>query len=159
MKLGEALNERSRLAKQISEWRDLAIASAITQEGEEPPVNVPSTIDKAMLTIERLSILVGQINRTNSITHLDHKGDTFTLTAALAMRDGLRARISFLEAVLQKVANVDEFSHLRRRQASELREVRQVEVDGLVTVRDSYAQGLRDLEVAIQSTNWTTELL
>lgn len=159
MKLGEALNERARLAKSVSEARDLLETSLVIQEGEEPAINPETVVAKALVTVEEIEWLVAAINRTNSQTRVTVEGEEMSLTEALARRDSLAARIALLDHVIRKLAADERGSTFFRRQASELRQVRQMDVADVQTRRDFLAGRRRRLEAVLQQTNWTTDLI
>src|SRR4051812_48987335 len=132
MKLGEALNERSRLSKRVTELREVLDASLIVQEGEEPAGD-PATLQRDILaTIDAIEGLVARINRTNAATTL---ADGTSLTEALAKRDALGAKVSHFEFVIRKLAHSDPYGSFRRA-ASELRSLRQVKVEDVMDSRD-----------------------
>src|SRR4051812_49270080 len=109
MKLGEALNERARLAKRVSEIRDILGSSLIVQEGEEAPADARALMTEAQSVIGNIERLVAAINKTNSETDLDGN----SLTEVIARRDALGAKISMLEFVINKLANDDPYSFRR----------------------------------------------
>lgn len=154
MKLGEALNERARLAKRVTELRDVLDESLIVTEGEEPVGNAEKLTSDILNTIDSIEDLVARINRTNTETTLS---DGTSLTEALAKRDALAAKTALFEHQTRKLTHADPFSY--RRAASELREIRQVNVDDLMMSRDKFAQERRELDAELQALNWTTELV
>src|ERR671936_389201 len=125
MKLGEALTLRSQLQIRIEQLRGRLKASALVQEGEEPPEDPGSLLAEFDDLATQLERLVTQINHTNIATKLP---DGTTLTDALARRDALR--------ILPTV----DVSALRRQ-------------------ADDLARERRELDGAIQETNWSTDLL
>lgn len=154
MKLGEALNERARLAKAVSEGRDILDSCLVTQEGEAPVVTPDNLLNDALINVIKIENLVAQINKTNSATTLE---DGRTLTEALAHRDGLAAQIALYEHVMRKLSDNDPYSF--RRSASELKQVRHMTLGSVIIERDKLAQERRALDAQLQTLNWTTDLV
>jgi hypothetical protein len=152
MKLGEALNERARLSKKVTETRDLWSSVLVTNEGEEPALDPQGLLDDALKTINEIGLLAARINNTNSLTLLE-TGET--ITEAIARRDVLGARAAFLDFGIRKLAGVDG-GHFRYR--DEPTTVKNLEVASLIAERDKTAADRRSLDAQLQALNWTTEL-
>jgi len=151
MKLGEALRLRSDNYKKIEELQARAVASAQMQEGQEVP-DLPVDL---LEELERLSAatlaLVQRINRTNVATRLP-SGQS--LVDALAERDSyLKLRKPF-ENVAKAAGPLQQ-----RYTRSELRIVRTVDPKALLKRADEFSHRHRLLDVAVQETNWITDLL
>jgi Family of unknown function (DUF6847) len=150
MKLGEALTLRSQLLARIAQIRERLKASALVQEGESPPEDPNALLQEFESMAEELQGLIASINRTNLSTELA-SGET--LTAALARRDVLALR----HAVVRQVAEVAGERQQRYGRA-EIRILPTVDVGELRRQADELARERRELDTAIQETNWTTEL-
>ena len=151
MKLGEALTLRSQVQTRIEQIRGRLNASALVQEGEQPPedpVALLAEFDQLATELERL---VRSINRTNLATQLP---DGTTLTDALARRDVLTVR----QSVIRQVADVAGERQQRYGRA-EIRILATVDVGALRRQADDLARERRELDGLIQETNWSTELL
>src|SRR4051812_23604310 len=98
MKLSEALILRADVQKRIQELRGRLNASALVQEGEQPPENPETLFAELDRLFTQLTALIGQINRTNLTAMLPNGS---TLTDALAERDVLRLRIGILQGMAQ----------------------------------------------------------
>src|SRR5919204_597626 len=70
MKLGEALTLRSQLQTRIEQLRGRLRASALVQEGEQPPEDPASLLAEFDDLATQLERLVTQINHTNLATKL-----------------------------------------------------------------------------------------
>lgn len=151
--LGEALNRRSDLQKQVGQLEDRLRRSVLVQEGDDPPEQ-PSQlmveVDAACAELERL---IGGINHTNAATRL-RSGET--VTEALARRDVLSLRSGALRTAIRAATDGGPFSRFSR---SEIRMVRQVRVSELQEQVDAQAKARRELETDLQQHNWTTELI
>lgn len=99
---------------------------------------------------DELEGLIAQINRTNLATRVP-TGET--LTDALARRDILALR----QAVLRQVADAGG-ERQERYGLAEIRILPTVDVGDLRRRADELARERRELDTAIQETNWTTEL-
>ena len=150
MKLGEALTQRSLLLTRIAQIRERLKASALVQEGETPPEEPEALLHEFDSMAQELQDLIESINRTNLSTQLA-SGET--LTAALARRDVLALR----QGVVRQVADVAGERQQRYGRA-EIRTLPTVDVGALRRQADELARERRELDTAIQETNWTTEL-
>ena len=151
MKLGEALTLRSQLQTRIEQIRGRLKASALVQEGEEPPEDPGALLREFDELATELERLVTRVNHTNLATQLP---DGTTLTDALARRDLLTVR----HAVIQQVADVAGERQQRYGRA-EIRILPTVDVAALRRQADDLARERRELDGAIQETNWSTDLL
>lgn len=151
MKLAEALARRADVQKRLEQMRGRLVASALVQEGEEPPEEPGGLLAEAAVSLEELEGLVRRINRTNlSATLAD--GET-TLTAALARRDSLALRQSLLGSLVGAASE-----RVPRYGRNEIRILPTVEVAPLRRRMDDLARERRELDTAIQQANWTVDL-
>jgi len=150
MKLAEALIERADLQKKISQICVRMKKNAKTQEGEKPAediVDLTLTFENAA---SKLETLIKNINRTNNATPFKEG----TLADAIAGRDALRMRTkTYRELYEAALAKQDRYARL------EIKYVRCVDTAKLQEKIDALSKQFRQLDTAIQSTNWTTELL
>jgi hypothetical protein len=154
--LGEALADRSSKKKQLEQVAARAAAVARYQEGEEPAENANELLAKGRTLIGELRELIRRINRTNSATELE---PGFTLTDALALRDGYATQYKLVTAVADAGAGGGRGVVWARQLRSELQQVSAVEVADLRAEADQIAEARRNLDVRIQQTGWVTELL
>jgi hypothetical protein len=163
MKLAEALIQRADRQRRLHELRDRLLRNAKVQEGDAPaeaPQALLAELDAAASDLERL---IRAINATNLQTQLVDMagtaaevglGDEATLTDALALRDVLRIRTSAYRD-LAKAASVQQQRYSR----SEVRFVSTVDVEVVQREADRLARHQRQLDAAIQATNWQADLL
>jgi hypothetical protein len=151
MKLGEALTLRSQLQARIQQLRERLKESALVQEGDKPPEDAAKLLAEFEELATQVETLIVQINRTNLATVLR---DGRTLTDALAHRDVLALRLS----VIRGVADVAGERQQRYGRA-EIRTLATVDVGDLRRRSDDLARERRELDVAIQEANWTTDLI
>jgi hypothetical protein len=151
MKLGEALARRSHVQVRIGQVRDRLAATAVVQEGDEPPERAEALLAELDALLGELGELIVAINRTNSATRLPSGA---TLTEALARRDVLGARYSALTAIINATAQAQ-----ARYSRSEIRMVRTVDVGALRRTADDAARERRELDAEIQQVNWTVDVM
>src|SRR5205823_14635235 len=126
-------------------------ANALVQEGETPSEDPGALLSEFETMAGELERLIAQINRTNLATQLPTRE---TLTDALARRDILSLR----QTVLRQVADVAGERQQRYGRA-EIRILPTVDVSDLRRRADELARERRELDTAIQETNWTAELV
>ncbi len=154
MLLGEALADRASKKKQLEQVEARASSVARFQEGEQPAENAGELLDQGRRLIGELRDLARRINRTNSATELD---PGFTLTDALAQRDGYAAQYRLVTGIAD--AGAGGRVGWARQLRSELQQVSAVRVADLRAEADQIAESRRRLDVRIQQAGWSTELL
>ena len=152
MKLAEALSARADLQRRIEQLRARIIANARFQEGEEPPEDASALLVDAEGDLARLRDLIRRINATNARLDLGSDG---TMTDALATRDVLRLRHSWLA---DAAASASGSTQVQRQMRSELRQISALPGAELRAKADRVAQELRELDNRIQQANWLHDL-
>jgi hypothetical protein len=153
MLLGEALADRASKKKQLEQVEARASSVARFQEGEQPAENAGELLDQGGRLIAELRELARRINRTNSATELD---PGFTLTDALAQRDGYAAQYRLVTGIADAGGRGIGWARQLR---SELQQVSAVQVAELRAEADQIAEARRRLDVRIQQAGWSTEML
>ncbi|MDD4075850.1 MAG: DIP1984 family protein [Eubacteriales bacterium] len=151
MKLAEALMERADLQKRLSQLKSRLSMNAKVQEGEKPAEDPETLLSELDTVIAQLETLITRINRTNAAP-LAENGDA--ILALLARRDCLRLQTDALRDFLS-----DASATVMRGTKSEVVIRSTVSVAELQKKIDALAKELRELDVRIQSLNWSTELL
>ncbi|MDQ6602486.1 MAG: DIP1984 family protein [Chloroflexota bacterium] len=151
MKLSEALILRADIQKRVEQLRARLQASVMVQEGEQPPEDPQALFTELDALLTQLGTLIAQINRTNLNAQL---GSGQTVTDALARRDSLTLRISVLRSAADTAA-----TPVARYGRAEIRRLPTIDISALRQQIDTLARDLRELDTAIQATNWTTDLL
>ena len=142
---------RADLKQRVDLLRGRLQSSALIQEGDAPPEDPQALLAELELLLEQLGSLIVGINRTNMQTAL---AAGLTLTEALARRDILDMRLGVLRTVAETAAQrVDRYGR------SEIRRVATVDVGELRRAADGLARQRRELDTAIQATNWSAELI
>lgn len=149
MKLAEALILRSDLQKRMEQLRQRLTASALVQEGEQPPENPEDLLGELDRTANQLEKLIRRINLTNAAEEKQGK----TLTELLARRDVLTQKISILRSLLETAGHT-----VMRGSRMEVKIRSTVDVADLRRQSDDLAKELRILDTAIQSANWLIDL-
>jgi hypothetical protein len=155
MLLGEALTERAGKKKQLEQVEARAASVARYQEGEQPAESAVELLEQGRRLIGELRELASRINRTNSATELD---PGFTLTDALALRDSYAAQFKLVTTIADAGAGGRGVGWARQLR-SELQQVSAVQVADLRAEADQIAESRRRLDVRIQQTGWSAELL
>jgi hypothetical protein len=149
-KLGEALARRNELQMRVAEIRDRLRVSALVQDGDSPPEDPQPLLRELDEVARELERLIANINRTNSSARLT---SGMTLTEALARRDVLGLMHGSLKAVADATAQQQ-----ARYSRSEIRLVRTFDVAAVRARVDQLARERRQLDVEIQTANWTVDL-
>ena len=150
MKLAEALSIRADLQKRVAQLKERIKESAKVQEGDEPCDNVEELYKELDEALFQLEDLIYRINITN--VQIVQDGDS--LTRLIAKRDVLSLRVKALKEVVNYVsANDTRFGR------NELKYVRTIDIKVLRKEADTYAKQYRELDLKIQSLNWTVDLV
>ena len=150
MKLAEALSIRADLQNKVAELKQRIKESAKVQEGDEPCDNVEELYKEMDEALVQLEDLIYRIN----ITNVQTVQDGVSLTRMIAKRDVLSMRVKALQEVVRYVAAND-----TRYGKLELKYVRTIDVNALRKEADTYAKQHRELDLKIQSLNWTVDLV
>ena len=153
MQLAEALSLRADAARRIEQLRSRITSNARIQEGEEPSENAAALLAEARRVFDELVVLIGRINKTNTVVRVG----SGSMTDALAQRDVLRMRHKMLTDAADAASGRG--SVYARQMRSELAYVSLLPVADLRSEADSVAKELRLLDVEVQRANWTSELL
>lgn len=150
MKLAEALNLRSDIAKRIAQLGSRLQNNALVQEGEAPaeqPSELLKELDELILQQEEL---IARINLTNAKTVSEGK----TITELIAHKDVLKSKIDTLRGFLDVSSR-----KVSRMMHSEIKIYSTVDVTALRKTVDGLEKDFRETDVKIQALNWNTDLL
>ena len=150
MKLAEALIIRADLQKHICQLEGRLKDSAKVQEGDTPAENSNELYSELESDLSQLEELIYRINVTNMQTV--HEGET--LTRMMARKDVLTTRLKVMRELVAHVSGSD-----TRYGRNEIKYVRTVDVAELRRSTDEYSKELRELDIKIQSINWTVDLI
>ena len=149
MKLAEALILRADLQKRLEQLRQRLGASALVQEGEQPPEDPEDLLRELDQVTDQLEDLIARINLTNAQAEKDGK----SLTELLARRDVLTQKISVLRSLTEAASKT-----VLRGSRMEVKIRSTVDVASLRRQCDDLSRDLRILDTAIQSANWLIDL-
>jgi hypothetical protein len=155
MKLAEALAERADATRRVEQLRSRIVGNARYQEGAEPTEDAAALLAEASEVLDRLELLIGRINRTNSSVEA---APGVTLTDALARRDVLRMRHAVVSTAADAAAGREHGGFVRQLR-SELKMLAALPVVELRAQADAIARELRRLDTDIQRTNWEVDLV
>ena len=151
MKLAEALSIRKDLQTRISELTARLMNNVKRQEGDEPAEDPKDLLKELDSCLKQLEEYIYRINVTNMRTMCGKK----TLTQLMAERDVLTKRVSVLQEVFKHASS----SSSERYSRSEIKYVTTVDVKALRKQIDKLSAQLRQLDIEIQSINFSTELI
>lgn len=149
MKLAEALSIRADLQRRISQLKSRLKDSSKIQEGDTPAEDVNDLYKELGDCLTQLEELTYRINHTNMQTV--HEGET--LTRMIARKDTLTLRISVMRDVLKHVIENDRYGR------NEIKYIRTIDIPAFRKEMDAYAKRLRELDLKLQSLNWTVDLI
>lgn len=150
MKLAEALSARADMQRRVAKLKERIKASAKVLEGDDPCDDVDQLLAELDETLVSLQDLIYRINLTNVNTLKDGE----SLTHLIARRDVLSMMVRTMQDVVNHVAANDS-----RYGRQELKYIRTIDVAPLRQKADSYAKQYRELDLLIQSLNWTVDLV
>ena len=151
MKLGEALSERARLQRRISELRTRINSNTHVRKGEEVAENANDLIQEVVHTTRSLEILIVRINMANTRTLVDER----PLTEWLAVRDTMASLVATYSGAADSAQERDRRDFFGRGETSvEL----VVDVPDLRAKADEMLEEMRRIDNKIQAANWMTEI-
>lgn len=153
MKLAEALILRADTQKRLLQLRERLMRNARVQEGDTPAEAPKSLLSEYRHVLSEFTLLVQRINRTNAATTMSDGG---TLTDALARRDALGTERAMLDSVIERASSLTADLRYGR---SEIKFLPTVSVADLQQQADGLSRDLRELDVAIQQTNWQVDVI
>ena len=151
MKLAEALSIRKDLQTRISQLSSRLSNNVRIQEGDEPAEDAKDLFKELDSCLKQLEEYIYRINVTNLQTMSGKK----SLTQLLAERDVLTMRVNVMQDVFRQAAS----SSSERYSRSEIKFVTTVDVKDLRKQIDKLSAQLRQLDIEIQSINFSTELI
>ena len=149
MKLAEALSIRADLQNRIDQLKSRLKYSAKVLEDDQPSENINELYEEQDGCLSQFEEIVYRINRTNMQT--THEGET--LTQMIARKDALKLRLSVMRYLLKHVVENERYAR------QEIKYVRTVDVGELRKATDNYSKQLRNLDMRLQSLNWSVDLI
>lgn len=150
MKLAEALQRRADLNREIDQLESRISNNMLVQDGEDPNEKPSDLFSELNNKLDELNDLIARINLTNAVVKSGGK----TLTQLIADRDVLAKKISIYKtAVYQASLNTN------RARNTEIKVMPTINVQSFQKEIDRMSRQLRETDNAIQSTNWTEDLI
>lgn len=149
MKLAEALSLRKDLQARIEQLKVRLLNNIKVQEGEQPTEDPQELMAELNGCLDQLEKLIFRINATNMLTV--HEGKT--ITQLNAERDVLKMRVDLLRNVSNSASQLN-----NRYSRTEIKTVATIEVKPLRKQIDKLSEALRQIDLKIQTLNFTTEL-
>ena len=149
MKLAEALSLRKDLQARIEQLKVRLLNNIKVQEGEQPTEDPKELMAELNGCLDQLEKLIFRINATNMLTV--HEGKT--ITQLNAERDVLKMRVELLRNLSNSASQLN-----NRYSRTEIKTVATIEVKPLRKQIDKLAEALRQIDLKIQTLNFTTEL-
>jgi hypothetical protein len=162
MKLAEALAARKDIVSRISESTEDSATDILVRDEDDPrasdvdPYEFLESLQAKYDEAARLSIA---INETNNVTHIEYLSGTYSLMEAIAMRECLRLKARAIGNIINHVSRLVKTDYYSRRQKDTVRSVSLVPLSDLRNLKNSLEADLRRLDSAIQTANWTVDLL
>lgn len=150
IKLAEALSQRKDLQKRIAQLQERIKSCVKVQEGDEPmedPKELSLNLDNCL---KRLEWLIYHINITNTSTMVNGH----SLTELMAKKEVLATRIATKRAILDHASNVSD-----RYSRNEIKFVITIDIKSGRKELDELSKQLRELDMTIQSANYSTDLV
>lgn len=150
IKLAEALSQRKDLQKRIEQLKDRIKASVKVQEGDAPLEDPKELAEEMDRCLKRLEWLIYHINITNTQTQVEGK----SLTELMAKKEVLPKCIEAKREIVNHASELfDRYSR------NEIKYVITIDIKASRKELDNYSQELRELDMKIQSANYSTDLL
>lgn len=150
MKLAEALSNRSDLQKHINMLNGRLKKSCTVTEGSTPPEDIKALLKELDSCLQQFQKLVYRINVTNIQATIEGR----RLTEIMAERDALQQRVKIYHDLIKTLMEGG-----RERWTSEENTIRLLDVPTFRKEMDSYSKQLRQLNLKLQQTNWTIDLV
>ena len=150
MKLAEALAIRKDTQKRIEQLKSRILNNVRVQEGDSPSEEPEELMKEMDACLTTLFALIFKINKTNMNTISEGR----TITEMMAKRDILSMRITSLREIFNKASESQE-----RYSRSEIKMVTTIDIKPLGKKIDDLSKQLRELDMKIQTLNFTTELM
>lgn len=151
MKLAEALVDRAAMQRELEQLLQRAKVASRYQEGTEPAENAEELLAAYTRVSKALADLIVRINTTNLATMVR---PDLTMTAAIAERESLIRQSRALQEVMDFASDIGD-----RYSRNEIRVIPALNIAEQHERISALSRAARDLDTAMQATNWSTELL
>lgn len=153
MRLAEALILRKYNKEQLESFQHEISSILFVAEGQEPEENIYEMLDSlAELTSKQIQ-LISDIEKTNALTEIEGIG---SIAKALTIRQMLSQKQRIINALCESIQYGRSDRRIGIGQGSDVQTISIVE---LKEISNEIGKSLRELEVKLQQTNWSTELV
>lgn len=162
MLLAEALASRKSALKKIGDLEARIAASAVSYEDEKPDDKVADLLGEFYGLSEDFESLSTRINRTNNDITLHFDGRELSMMEAVALRESLLLRQRGLRRIADSIEQAQgrgRYSYGGRRTKDELKQTVHLAPTTVRKDADKLSERIERLNVAMQSVNWTTEVI
>ena len=150
MKLAEALSIRADLQRKLSQLNTRLLNNSKVQEGETPSENPTELLVELDDCTSKLEFYIKSINYTNSVTIIDD----LSIADLIAKKDTLNKKATIIRSFLNSASEI-----VNRYSNKEIKIHSTINVSELQKTLDLLSKDLRELNIKIQSANWTTDLI
>jgi hypothetical protein len=150
MKLAEALLLRAEYQTKISNLQGRILSNLKVQEDEKPNENPQELLKELLDTNDELCDLIKKINAKNNTATLP---DGKTLSEAIVEREMLMKKRGVLSQITAHASNKD-----HRLTRTEIKMNLVISIEEIQKQIDGISKEFRELDVQIQSLNWTVDL-
>ena len=151
MKLAEALSIRKDLQTRLIQLSTRLLSNVRRQEGDEPAEDPKDLLKELDSCLKQLEEYIYRINVTNMRTMCGEK----PLTQLMAERDVLTRRVGVMQEIFRQASTATSERYSR----SEIKYVTTIDVKALRKQIDKLSSQLRQLDIEIQSINFSTDLI
>ncbi len=155
MKLAEALLEKKALHARINELQNRYVQAAILEEGEQAEESADELLASYQGAFARWEELTVQINRSNNVIMVGEG----TMMQALARRDSLKSQIGHFSGLRDQIRGRNSSRHMYGESVKKTVLAENVSVQFFIKLCDSLSQELRLLDISIQASNWSNDLV
>ena len=161
--LAEALASRKAALTKISELEGRIAAAALSYEGESAPdESAHELLGQLEGLCEEFENLSTRINLTNNSVIIRFDGRAMSMMEAVAFREALMLRSRGMKRIAETIDSAmgkGRYGYGGRRTKDELKQVVYLSGAALRKSSDVLAQQMERLNIAMQSVNWTTEVI
>ncbi|WP_300409363.1 DIP1984 family protein [Lagierella sp.] len=150
MKLAEALQVRKDLQIKVDRLRFRITSNCTVQEGEEPSENPKELLEELDRSCAELEDIISKINIANAVVKIGE----LTLTELISKRQILNKKISILRSAIDSASEIAD-----RVYKTDIKILPTISVKDTQKEVDRLSKELRETELLIQESNWTTELV
>lgn len=155
MKIAEGLITKADLEEKIYNFYNRARNNLLVQEGEvaqEDPEKLIKSLEEANKNLVELTAKIHKANSQSQLVDEDGSPLEITIQEALAKKEGLVSLASKLRDLAESATPQNRYSK------SEIKFIATVDSKILQTKADKLSKEARELDIAIQRTNWLVDL-